>query len=292
MCQAHARDCLRRHDRPDIDGAQQNNYITTCNAQNHCEYTNHDTTDWKRWDVWIYVPPDSFSIGSPSSEGGGADERPEHAVTFQTGYFIAKYETTVLAYEACKTAGDCTTPSTADWDGNGWGVNRSSNGRSDHPQNGLKWQQAKDVCAWMTSGGRLPSEAEWESAATGPVHRKYPWGDSDPTCSNDTASFNDGSNYGCGSGGTVDVGTKPSGASGVGALDMSGNVWEWCEDWYHSDYTNAPVDGSAWLSPSGTERVTRGGGFANVAANMRCSDRRSTDPITRNAAFGVRCVRN
>jgi formylglycine-generating enzyme required for sulfatase activity len=283
-------------DCPDMDGPDASDYTASCNAQDHCEYHRQQWTEaWQAYDVWIYVPPGSFEMGSPEAESAKTDERPVQPVTIGTGYFIAKYETPVLAYEACESTGPCTAPSTADWDGEAWGTNRSTNGRSAHPQNGLQWQQAKDFCAWVAPDGRLPSESEWEFAASGPVHRKYPWGDSpDPTCANGTANLNEAGGtggYGCSTGGTMSVGSKAAGASAVGALDMSGNLWEWCEDWYHDSYIGAPSDGSAWVDPSYSNRVRRGGGFYDDAASMRAAGRADYTPTTHNARLGVRCLR-
>jgi formylglycine-generating enzyme required for sulfatase activity len=277
-------------------------YTVTCNAQHHCEYANSDTTGWKQHDVWIYVQPGSFTMGSPSTEAGHAtDEEPQHAVTFAKGYLIGKYEVTVEQYAVCESAspGTCTAPSTVDWDGNGWGTNTSGNGRSAHPQNGLTWDQAGAVCTWL--GGRRPSEAEWEYAATGPVHRKYAWGDSPaPDCTR--AVFDpDGSGnrpWGCdscttsGCSGTKVAGSMVAGASWCGALDMAGSVWEWVEDWYHSTYDGAPADGTAWVSPSGSARVLRGGSFSNDASRLRSSARINATSDARYAYDGARCVRD
>jgi formylglycine-generating enzyme required for sulfatase activity len=218
-------------------------------------------------------------------------EEPQHAVTFANGYLVGKYEVTVAQYEACNGASPttCTAASTADWSASGWGTNTSAGGRSAHPQNGLTWNQAGAVCSWLDA--RLPSEAEWEYAATGPLHRVYPWGDApDPTCANDTAVMYSGG-YGCGTGGTWAVGSKPAGAAWCGALDMAGNVWEWSADWTHASYTGAPTDGSAWVSPDGTRRVYRGGSFANTVT-FRASLRNDQAPTFRDAITGARCVRD
>ena len=290
---------------PELSG-----YTITCNGKAHCEYANEDDSGWKDWDIWIYIAPGSFQMGS-TGEGGPSNETPVHGVTIGYGYFISKHEIVVSQYEACNQAQPvtCTTPSTADWNGNNWGTNYWADGtdpgdgnnifhdRPTHPQNGLTWQQAKDFCAWVTPGGRLPSESEWEYAATGPSHLKYPWGNSpDPTCSNNTAVFNEvggTGGYGCGNGGTLPVGSKSAGASWCGALDMSGNLWEWCEDWWHGDYNGAPDDGSAWVDPPGSTRVSRAGGFSNVAVNMRSARRNdgAGAPSDRHAVFGARCLR-
>jgi formylglycine-generating enzyme required for sulfatase activity/subtilisin-like proprotein convertase family protein len=277
-------------------------YTAACNTKNLCEYASTDQTGWKARDTWIWIPPGSFQMGSPSGESGrGADEGPVHTVTFASGYYIGKYEVTTATYAACQAAspGTCTAPSTADWDGAGWGPNTTS-GRSDHPQNGLTWDQAGAVCTWL--GGRLPSEAQWEYAATGPTHRVYPWGDTPaPSCAANLAVYDeqgDGTRpWACdsctssGCSGTKPEGTKAAGMAWSGALDMAGNVWEWCQDWYHSDYNGATTDGSAWVSPTGSARVCRGGGFHHDASSLRSADRGDDAPSSRYANFGVRCSR-
>ena len=277
---------------PLLDG-----FDVTCNTQSHCEYANEDNTGWKEWDLWIWIPQGVFAMGSPTEEPDHQDaEWPLHNVTFKQGFFIAKYEIVVEQYEACTEANPskCSAVSTADWDGEGWGTNSSANGRSLHPQNGLTWQQAKDFCAWVAPNGRLPSEAEWEYAAKGPLHQEYPWGDSPkPTCENDTAVFNEAGvveGYGCDLGGTLEVGSKTAGASWSGALDMSGNLWEWCEDRWHENYQGAPVDGSAWVD-TGIHRVVRGGSFDATASNLRSAWRPYHTPTHHFANDGARCVR-
>ena len=274
-------------------------YAPHCNVRDHCEYERDDQNEsWHKWDVWIYVPPGSFPMGSPETEDGHeAGEVPVHTVMLDQGFLLAKYETVVELYSACNVAGACTGPSSADWDGNGWGTNTIAKGRVEHPQNGLTWQQARSACAWLAPGGRLPSEAEWELAASGETHRKYPWGDMpEPTCGNDTAVFGDlagASGYGCGTGGTWAEGSKPSGLSASGALDMAGNVWEWVEDCWHTDLSGAPTDGSAWtLGCTATDRVYRGGGFHSPAALIRSATRHHNDPKFQHAAVGGRCARS
>lgn len=88
------------------------------------------------------------------------------------------------------------------------------------------------------------------------------------------------------------AGSKTAGVSWSGALDMSGNVWEWVEDWSHSNYTGAPTDGSAWVLPVGTLGVFRGDGFASDASGLRSSLRSNAAPDKRSATFGGRCVRD
>ena len=278
---------------PDLPG-----YLLTCNAKDHCEYTNSEAEGWKQWDLWIYVPPGEFPMGGPANEGGAMHERPIHTVTFSYGFFISKFEAVVEQYEACLAAepDQCSPPFIDSEIGEfGWGLNSSANNRADHPQNGLDWQQSQSFCGWLAPGGRLPTEAEWEYAATGSTHLKFPWGDTPwPTCENDTAVFSEGPtflDYGCYQGGTWPVGSKAEGASRCGALGMSGNVFEWVEDWFQPSYEGAPADGSAWLQPEGTKRVLRGGSFFTSELFLRSAQRSFGTPESSDAAKGVRCVR-
>jgi formylglycine-generating enzyme required for sulfatase activity len=272
-----------------------NGYFTTCNRQSKCEYYSTDTSGASKWDVWVYVPPGSFMMGS-DDEGGENDEKPVHEVTFDYGYMIGKYEVVVEQYEACEDVapGTCTPASCLDWDGNGWWTNLSSKGRGDHPQNGLTMAQAEGFCAWYKSDARLPSEAEWEYAASGPVHRKYPWGDTPPpNCSNGTAVFNAAggiAGYGCDTGGTWPVGSALAGTAWSGALDMSGNVAEWTLDWYYDSYNDTPTDGSAKVSPPATSHTARGFGFYNPLVTMRLAERTALLHDWRSANLGARCV--
>ena len=264
-----------------------------CNPSNHCEYAPQDGVPHRED---IYVPPGAFEMGAPENE---ADRNPEdgpiHPVIFDRGYFIAKHEVTAAQYEVCETEGPCTPPSTTDADGEDR-LNRSEEGRGDHPQNGVSWAQAQAYCQW--TGGRLQSEAEWEYAAAGPVHRRYPWGDDpDPTCANGRAMFREdvtGGHRGCDGLTTVAVGEKATGASYVGAVDMAGNVWEWAEDCWHDSYEGAPPDGSAWvLGCTDPERlVTRGGAYLSPASSLRTALRNSGPPDVHYSHRGVRCARD
>ena len=271
-------------------------YTAQCNARGACELSRvGGDSSWSRHDVWVLVPGGTYVVGSPSVESNSPAERPAHAVSLWSGVLLSRSEITVAWYEACVAAGKCTEASVADWDAEGFGLSTSAGGRADHPQNGLTWQQARDACAF--AGGRLPSEAEWEAAASGPTHRKYPWGDGpEPTCANGTAVFDETGTregYGCGKGGTWPVGSRPEGASALGLVDQAGNVWEWVEDCYHPSLEGAPIDGSAWTTDCGrTKRVIRGGSFYSDTTNDLRSSRRDLHiPTTRRAHLGARCAR-
>jgi formylglycine-generating enzyme required for sulfatase activity len=269
-------------------------YSSICNARKHCEYSRTEPTEsWHQWDVWIYIPPGSFPMGGPEAEGGPDHERPVHTVTISEGFHVAKYEIVVEQYEACMVDSPetCDPPSTEDWDADGWGLNSSDNGRSDHPQNGLWREEALAFCEWVAVGGRLPTEAEWEYAATGPVHTKYPWGDwPEPDCDNNTAVMYDGG-YGCDTGGTWPVTSKPAGAAWCGALHMAGNVWEWSLDIWHDDYLDAPDDGSAWMDPDNSDDVVKGGEFSGGASDLRTAARAAYYHKYDYANVGGRCIR-
>ena len=86
-------------------------------------------------------------------------------------------------------------------------------------------------------------------------------------------------------------GTKPVGGllpNGFGLHDMSGNVWEWCEDWWHDDYTGAPADGSAWVSPTASDRGLRGGSWNSDAQYCRSASRLYCSPSSRSGSIGFR----
>jgi len=246
----------------------------TCNEKDHCEYAPADELEFYK--TVIYVPPGSFLMGGPE---GIENEKPVHEVTFVQGYFIAKFETTSEWYEQCPP---CLEQQRSIANGNvgNWGLNTSSNGRSLHPVNGVNKNDATTFCLWAE--GRLPTEAEWEFAATGENHRIYPWGDVNGTCNQAILTI-------CGSLGTTEVGTAAGGVTPKGCLDMIGNVAEHVSDAYHPTYEGAPNDGTSW--DEGGEPgtiVIRGGGYHQDTP--RISHRVSSFSDERNAMTGFRCV--
>lgn len=161
----------------------------------------------------------------------------------------------------------------------------------------LDWFDAYAFCIW--DGGFLPTEAEWEFAASGGEERVFPWSvpASDPTLTPDLASFADSAGH-CFGDGLPDctrddflaVGSKPLGNGRFGQSDLSGNVWEWVLDWYDKSYAN-PCNDCANTTDSGW-RTVRSGCALCTAANDRAASRFSHHPDGRYSTQGVRCARS
>jgi len=169
--------------------------------------------------------------------------------------------------------------------------------KDDFPVVEATWFGAKAYCEWRCPTCRLCSEAEWAKAARGGCEhygncatqsRIWPWGNEFPSsCGGMTVVS---SVCDCG-GGTCEVGTHPSGKSLYEIHDMSGNVWEWVEDCYHGSYDGAPTNGDAWVVPSSSTRVMRGGSHNSVAQDLRISSRGGFDPSESEYNVGLRCCR-
>lgn len=140
----------------------------------------------------------------------------------------------------------------------------------DQPVVGLSWDDAVAYCQWLTKmiqkkyEFRLPTEEEWEWAA-GRGERIYPWGNEQPDKNR--------ANYGDNVGNTTPVGSYPAGATPDGLMDMAGNVWEWCADWYDKDQDRRVVRGGSWRSYEGV---------------LPCSFRYWGDPVYRSGSVGFR----
>lgn len=136
---------------------------------------------------------------------------------------------------------------------------------SNSPVGGINWYEAAAYITWLSKitgkPYRLPSEAEWEKAARGTDGREYSWGNNfdKNLCNTDEGNLKR----------TTPVGIFPSVESPYGCLDMMGNVWEWCSDWYEREYyKNSPLKNPQGIE-FGTERVFRGGSW--LSGSLSCS---------------------
>ena len=219
--------------------------------------------------VMCWIPEGSFEMGSPDDEDGrDSDEGPVHRVTFTEGFWLGKYEVTQAQWEAVM------------------GSNPSYFNGANHPVEQVSWEDIQDFESELDNVFRLPSEAEWEYSCRAGTTTRFYWGD-DPNYS----QIGGNAWYG----GNSDSSTHPVGQKGANDWelhDMSGNVWEWCEDWYHSSYDGAPNDGSAWVTDSSSYRVVRGGGCLDPALYCRSAFRLLGPPSGRFVDLGFRLARD
>ncbi len=232
---------------------------------------------------WVAINGGKFTMGISEVF---KNAMPSHEVVIKT-FDMSKTAVTVEQYKECFLAGQCTAPGTGDF------CNWDKGGRQFHPVNCVDWNQANQYARFK--GARLPSESEWEYAATsGGKNPEYPWGNDEPAC--DKAVMYGNGGYGCGKNGTLPVLSKDgkecsrkAGQTKQGLCDMSGNVWQWVQDKYQNSYTGVPADGRAVEGGAGSYRVIRGGSF-NVKdfGSVRADVRVANDPGSRIPDVGFR----
>ncbi|NET82825.1 MAG: formylglycine-generating enzyme family protein [Moorea sp. SIO1F2] len=237
----------------------------------------------------------SFIMGSPETEEGHSDsESPQHQVTVKS-FFMGKYPVTQAQWQAVAALTQ---------------VNRELKPNpsyfkgDDRPVERVSWYDAVEFCARLSEYTkrpyRLPSEAEWEYACRAGTTTPFHFGE---TITTDLANYNGKYTYGSGSKGKYTQKTTPVGSFGVGndfgLYDMHGNVWEWCADHWHSNYEDAPTDGSAWEDESinnndndNLSRLLRGGSWRSDPGFCRSGSRPFYDPVLRRSGskFGFRVV--
>jgi formylglycine-generating enzyme required for sulfatase activity len=248
----------------------------------------------------VLITAGDFQMGDPVDET--ADATPVHTV-YLDAFYMDIYEVTNAQYKKFMDATGYQAPGynwTANncfemWDETDAAGNKKpredwvdpSYNMPNYPVVGISWDDAKAYADW--AGKRLPTEAEWEKAARGGLVGKfYPWGE---TITHDDANYS-------GVGGKDKWNfASPVGSfapNGYGLYDMSGNVWEWCADWYADNYySNSPRENPKGPS-SGQYRVLRGGSWFSVYdfVNYLRTDYRFyfSPPLVFYSAVGFRCV--
>ncbi len=163
-------------------------------------------------------------------------------------------------------------------------------GGDDQPIVAVTWHEAQAYTEWLSKKtGRkfsLPTEAQWEFAAAGTQGRKYPWGNEPPD--------KERANYSGQVGQTTSVSNYPKGATPEGIFDLSGNVWEWCQDWFGEKYyaeckKQGMVDNPTGPA-SGDRRVLRGGSWGANQNDLRAAARLRDYPNSSWYALGFRVV--
>ncbi len=249
----------------------------------------------------IFIPEGVFIMGS-SGKHSYDIEQPEHEI-YLDSFLIDKYPVTWRQYmQFCEETGyQCPSPPR-------WGI------YEDHPVVNINWFDAQAYCDW--AGKVLPSEAWWEKSARGGIwldgdkskkikndlpRRTYPWGDDTPGNGLEwRANYKDDPNYGRNKGqkSTSKIDTFPAGVSPYHCFDISGNVWEWCKDWFQEDYyKHSPrenpsgpheEEASEVDSKGGAGRVLRGGSWYTGSRLLRVTARRSRSPEGRGGSCGMR----
>ncbi len=274
---------------------------------------------------YVLLPAGEFRQGCVPGDDCAVDERkdesPRRRVRLTKPFWIARTEVTVDAFRRfVEATGRRTTGEMDGWsvffdgqrpvrrEGMSWRAPGFEQARGE-PVVDVSWYDAEAFCAW--SGGRLPTEAEWEYAARGGADgRLYPWGDAsaplldealqanvaDEAARRAFPSWSAVAGYDDGHAFTAPVGSFA--ANGFGLLDVEGNAAEWCADWY-DERAYAPAaagEDAVAVDPAGPatgeERVVRGGSWADDASFLRTSRRYFDKPATHKVFIGFRCARD
>ena len=213
----------------------------------------------------VKVEGGTFMMGATSEmKNPNSNEKPVHQVTLTNDYYMGKYEVTQALWQAVM------------------GSNPSEYKGDNLPVETVSWNDCQKFISKLNSLTgrmfRLPTEAEWEYAARGGKEsRGYQYSGSSNI--SDVAWYDENSGSK-----THPVGTKQ--ANELGIYDMTGNVWEWCSDWYSSYSSSSQTNPTG--SDSGSARVSRGGGWFNDASYCRLSVRFYYTPDFRLDILGLR----
>ncbi len=213
----------------------------------------------------VLIPGGKFLAGGPGSdEGGGAAFEVE-----LPAYYLGVHATTNAQYAKFVAETGHRPPDKADYGTPIWSGTSYPKEKAEHPVVCVSWDDAQAYCGW--AGLRLPSELEWEKGARGTDGREYPWG---PKW-DDTKCRHWGNK---GSETTCSVWGYPLGRSPWGTYNQSGNVWEWCADWYESEAYNRYKRRDLKPPASGSLRVCRGGCWVIFASFCRAAFRLRSRP--------------
>ena len=226
----------------------------------------------------VWIEPGAFTMGSPFSEEGRLEsEGPQREVTIGQGFYLGKYEITQYQWESVM--------GTRPWSGQS---NVQAN--PDHPAVYVSWDDMQEFVRELNQAQgaeayRLPTEAEWEYACRAGTSSRWPFGENESDLESHAwyrpNTWDAGMQYG------QTVGQKHPNAWGL--YDMLGNVFEWCQDWYGDYPSSAQTDPMG--SITGSYRVKRSGGFANLARYVRSASRSANTSDTRNDVIGARLLR-
>ncbi|MBD1828905.1 ergothioneine biosynthesis protein EgtB [Microcoleus vaginatus GB1-A2] len=242
----------------------------------------------------IEIPGGEFYMGSDAAEALD-NERSRH-LFYLEAYSIDRYPVTCRQYRDFMESGGYQNPDW--WSGDGWKWLQSTKvdrplywsdnpAFNNHPVCGVSWYEAEAYCNF--TGKRLPSEAEWEKAATwdatNQTYRIYPWGEEPPNGS----LCNHGNNIA----NTSPVDAFPKGASAIGCCDMLGNVWEWTASTFdaYPGFESYPYRGYSQVYFDGEHRVLKGGSWATFPQALRSSFRNWYYPGVRQIISGFRCAK-
>ena len=270
------------------------------------EEHDHDTIPVNDYALMIMIPEGTFRMGSTFAEITETfeeckqydntcglwwfeDEYPDNLIYLET-YWIDLFEVTNEKYlEFVEQTGhrpaldaSCETPNCKK--GNLWDGNSFPKRVRNQPVTQVNWYDADAYCKWR--GKRLPTEAEWEKAARGPVGNKYPWGNSSPK---GRATYQ---RKWRGVYTMTDVGSYSTGVSVYGVFDMSGNVWEWVSDWYSRKHYSYIAKENPQGPAEGEFKVVRGGSWVNYPDTLRSAGRRWSRPEVLFNDTGFRCAKD
>jgi formylglycine-generating enzyme required for sulfatase activity len=222
----------------------------------------------------VVVPIGSFIMGSPETEiGRGRNEGPQHLVTFTYRFAVGRFSVTFDEWDACVTDGGCNGYSPPD---QGWGRGR-------RPVINVSWNDVKAYLAWLSRKTamiyRLPSEAEREYVTRAGTTTPFWWGSSiSPSQANYKGTEIYGDDGVRGEFRNESLPVDSFAPNPWGLYQVHGNVSEWTEDCWHDNYTDAPIDGSAWITPDCNKHVRRGGSMGSSPSFLRSAFRLFSPP--------------